>query len=523
MDRDRRGICHAFQRGTCRFGSNCKYRHEIFAATEGHASSSKPCRFFNTPQGCRFRSTCKFSHDSTPRDTSEPVRPVDNTTWHELNQWKTEAASHRPLGFGLKKFFTQSLHLVDLDDASRQDVIRTLASDSGLSKVLEVADQDFETMSEKAMRHVFVTQIVPMFRSLSEQHVMSSPLLDRHLGNICIVLYGVGGTKGERLFAAVVRVLTIMSQDPDINFYTSPEASLAVLSKVIEYNSTAKVTPCYETFATKLATMTTPQLDPATDVLVYQARKHLDSINKRLGLGKSIRNIASATNQDLGAKPAFALQRSKPGQLSNGRPRHDNDFAAIGEIQIMPTSEEIQSTHAEYLPLQDPTTWHKQGVDGLLDRHFRLLREDTIGQLCDSARIEFDALQGVYQSKSKLHRYTYQNVQVEFTRFDSSEGLEFGISFDLPPELQLKSDKKRTDWFSHSKRLEGDALTCLISSTQAVVFCSICYQDQPAKDRGAPRDVIRYIDDRVYIIARPIEMNSEAIGHILGMPIPHKR
>ncbi|KAG9749834.1 hypothetical protein KCU73_g6729, partial [Aureobasidium melanogenum] len=515
MDRDRRGICNAFQQGDCRFGSNCKYRHEI--STRANAPSSKPCRFFNTPQGCRFGTSCKFSHDNTAGNISESNRNNNNNTaWHELDNWKKDAAGHQPLGFGLKKFFNQALHLVNLDDASRQDVIRTLASDSGLNKMLEVANQDFENMSEKIIRHIFVTQIIPMFRSLSEQHVMSSPLLERHLGNICNVLYGVGGTRGERLFTTVVRVLTIMSQDPDIKFYTSLEASVAVLSKVIEYNSTAKVTPCYETFATTLATMVTPQLNPATDVLVYQARKHLDSINKRLGLGKNIRNIASTTNQDTGTKTAFVLQRNRPGHLSNGRPRHDNDFAAIEDIQIMPTSQEIQSTHAEYLPLQDPSTWHKQGIDGLLDRHFRLLREDTIGQLRDSARVEFDALQGVHQSKGKLRRYTYQNVQVEWCRFDSSKGLEFGISFDQPPELLPKSTKQRTDWWNHSKRLEGDALICLISSTQAVVFCSVCYQDKPGQDRGAAKDVITYIDERVCITARPIEMNPEAIVHVLG-------
>ncbi|KAI4718642.1 hypothetical protein E4T48_05160 [Aureobasidium sp. EXF-10727] len=511
-----RGICHAFQRGSCRYGSNCKYSHDLSAAPGGRTASNKPCRFFNTPQGCRFGTTCNFSHDNAGANTSQPHRPVNTTTWNELGKWKKDAASHQPLGFGLGKFFNQALHLVNTDDASRQDVIRTLASDSGLNKVLEVANQDFENMSESVLRHLFVTQIVPMFQSLSEHHVMSSPLLERHLGTISNVLYGVTGTRGEHLFTAVVRVLNTLMQAPDVKFYTSLEASLAVLSKVIEYNGTAKVTPCYEAFAIALAPMTTPQLDPAIDMLCYQAKKYLDCINKRLGIGKSIKGMAPTTALDTGAKPQFVLQRSKPGQLSNGRPRHDNDFASIENIQIMPTSEEIQSTHAEYLPLQDPSTWHKQGIDGLLDRHFRLLREDTIGQLRDSARIEFDALQGVFQSKGKLRRHTYQNVQVEWTRFDSSKGLEFGISFDQPPELQLKSEKQRKDWWSQAKRLEGDALICLISSTQAVVFCSVCYQDQSGKDRGATQDVIKYIDERVCIIARPIEMSPEAMAHILG-------
>jgi hypothetical protein len=37
---------------------------------------------------------------------------------------------------------------------------------------------------------------------------MSSPLLERHLGEICQHIYGVGGTRSGRLFAAVAGTLS---------------------------------------------------------------------------------------------------------------------------------------------------------------------------------------------------------------------------------------------------------------------------------------------------------------------------
>ncbi|TIA79587.1 hypothetical protein D6C76_03537 [Aureobasidium pullulans] len=486
MERNRRGVCHAFQK---------------------HA--------------------CKFSHDGAGKQHDNLARD-DDTVSHELDTWKKEVTQRQPLGFGLGRFFDQALQLVNLENACRQDVIRSLASDRGLNKVLELVSQNFGGMSEKAMKHAFSTQIVPFFRALSEEHVMSSPLLERHLGDICLFLYGVGGTRGEKLFAAVIQALTAMMPEPNIAFFTSLEATLAVLSKVIEFASTAKVTPIYEAYSTTLAAMVTPQVDEAADLLRCQSEKHLDSINKRLGIGKVIRNITNVQGPDV-ERPVFALQRSHPGRLVNGSPRHDNDFESIEDIQIMPTSEEIQSIHAEYLPLQDPSSWHKQGIPGLLDRHFRLLREDTIGQLRDSARIELEALQGAgppraHGSNSSLKKHTYHNALVELPKFDPLRGLEFVVSFDQPPELLPRSRRKRQEWWTDSKRLEGDALVCLISSTHAVVFCSVCFPDDPSRrpkreDGDAPdphNNVPSNVEDRVRVIARPVEMSEESIGHILG-------
>ncbi|THX14858.1 hypothetical protein D6D17_03136 [Aureobasidium pullulans] len=479
----------------------------------------------STPSG--FSAACKLSHDGAGKQHDNLARD-DDTVSHELDTWKKEVTQRQPLGFGLGRFFDQALQLVNLENACRQDVIRSLASDRGLNKVLELVSQNFGGMSEKAMKHAFSTQIVPFFRALSEEHVMSSPLLERHLGDICLFLYGVGGTRGEKLFAAVIQALTTMMPEPNIAFFTSLEATLAVLSKVIEFASTAKVTPIYEAYATTLAAMVTPQVDEAADLLRCQSEKHLDSINKRLGIGKVIRNITNVQGPDV-ERPVFALQRSFPGRLVNGSPRHDNDFESIEDIQIMPTSEEIQSIHAEYLPLQDPSSWHKQGIPGLLDRHFRLLREDTIGQLRDSARIELEALQGAgppraHGSNSSLKKHTYHNALVELPKFDPLRGLEFVVSFDQPPELLPRSRRKRQEWWTDSKRLEGDALICLISSAQAVVFCSVCFPDDPSRrpkreDGDAPdphNNVPSNVEDRVRVIARPVEMSEESIGHILG-------
>ncbi|KAH0285979.1 hypothetical protein KCU62_g7088, partial [Aureobasidium sp. EXF-3399] len=498
MQRREAGICFDFQKGKCNSGAHCRFSHDLTVR--------------NTPKG--------------PRGDDDAVSP-------ELKKWKDQVFQRSSLGFGLGNFLGQASRLVQIDDSCRQEVIKSLATDRGLEKVLEIVNQDFARMSDKALMHTFDTRVVPFFCVLSDERVMSSPLLERHLGEICQYIYGVGGSRSELLFAAVVRALSTLSARSDLKFFTSLKATLAVLMKGVEFNSTAKVTPCFSTYATTLAAMLAPQSDPDADALRYQATKHLDSINKRLGIGAAIPNMDSVIqDKGMASRPVFSLTRSLPGRLANGRPRHNNDFDSIHDIQIMPTSEEIQSTHAEYLPSQDPSTWHMRGVEGLLDRHSRLLREDTIGQLRDSACVELEALQGMEprHGESTLRKHTYRNVLVELPKFDSLRGLGFVISFDQPPELRSKSKKQRQDWWAHSKRLDGDALICLISSTQVFVFCSICFPHDPWKRSGKDKakgpdphqNIVSHADDRIRVIARPSEMNAESVANILGMSLEPK-
>lgn len=70
----------------------------------------------------------------------------------------------------------------------------------------------------------------------------------------------------------------------------------------------------------------------------------------------------------------------------------------------MPTYQEITCLQREYIPTHDPREWHLPGVDGLLDWNFRLLREDTIGQLRDAVRPELEALLGGTQLAKQVRQ-----------------------------------------------------------------------------------------------------------------------
>jgi hypothetical protein len=68
-----------------------------------------------------------------------------------------------------------------------------------------------------------------------------------------------------------------------------------------------------------------------------------------------------------------------PGDLRNGGPRHDNDFAEISRIRIAPTHEELICPLDPFLPHFIPNVPHHLAA-GTVEKHvdiqFRLLREE---------------------------------------------------------------------------------------------------------------------------------------------------
>ncbi|PKC70238.1 hypothetical protein RhiirA1_502071 [Rhizophagus irregularis] len=71
-----------------------------------------------------------------------------------------------------------------------------------------------------------------------------------------------------------------------------------------------------------------------------------------------------------------------PNESSNDEERHNNDFGKISKISIIPTMKEILLDRPPYLPsLSESHHSSPIGAAGLLDRQFRLLREDMLNPI----------------------------------------------------------------------------------------------------------------------------------------------
>lgn len=125
----------------------------------------------------------------------------------------------------------------------------------------------------------------------------------------------------------------------------------------------------------------------------------IDEAKKQLGRLLSIVERESRFIQKLPAGGALArsaeeIQRGQQaligpleiyydpaGHLRPQGPRHDNDFANIGEISIPPTQQEMICTSQPFLPANIPGAPHhlsSESMERLLDIQFRLLREELM-------------------------------------------------------------------------------------------------------------------------------------------------
>lgn len=196
------------------------------------------------------------------------------------------------------------------------------------------------------------------------------------------------------------------------------ELGLRVLAKMIDCNTSNMVNVYFKSVYEGLSRMF-EGIDHSDDDLVsYRAEKFLQRIQRRLDVGDSIPDRSNVSNLEPATMAYFNMQRDLPGKLSPSGPRHDNDHAEIADIRIMPTHDEIVSPRNEYLPTNDSSIFHLPGIHGRLDREFRLLREDTVGQLRDAVHAKLDSMQNLgtnvsHRNQNGLKKYVYEDASVE--------------------------------------------------------------------------------------------------------------
>lgn len=177
--------------------------------------------------------------------------------------------------------------------------------------------------------------------------------------------------------------------------------------------------------------------------------------------------------------------------------RHDNDKVDIKDIMILPTLEEILSGKRAYLPAEDPSIWHKSGMAGVIDRHFRLVREDTVGQLVIATKKELVRLQNYSPTAKSTSTHSvaeiqgartnvYHDVALDRVLFSEQKGMQFILSLIPPPAAsQSRYAPEREAWWKHEQRLGPGSLICLISSHGGAHFLLV-HSPPPPKPGKKP-------------------------------------
>ena len=525
--------CTNLARGNCPYGDVCKFSHgDTLSSKKAQPKKAPPrrappCHLFAKGK-CNYGPNCRYSHDTTasasiPEKVNaniETKREQQNgpTAYDLFVQWRYDIKRGRqdikraqPLGRRFPKFIQQALDLVNATE-TMQEVITSLSDEGGLERLGEMLNADFTGLPDQALQAVFKTQILPYFRIIAHEAVLSSAVLESRHATLLNYLYGVNGKRSVAVFCAAIRALTYNEQ-VSADF----EPCLVALSAVLEVNGSAQINEDLRT-AAELMIALAKEHELSGTSLKYHRKMCL-----RLGLGEHIRNAKNEKQQTARRpKPTFELLVDQPGELSEHGPRHDNDHGNIEDIQILPTMGEILGERAEYLPRSDPSTWHLPGMTGLLDRQFRLIREDTVGQLRDAAKVELNRIQhGNGQGTAARHAgartYSYRNVRLAGAEFDQHKGLLCALQFDQPRDLNGKSRAKRRDWWAESNRLAPEALIMLLGSDQVALFLTVAATVIPSGPKSkAPKEMPiemrypRYGDDETAHVVVQLVNHTEA-------------
>ena len=390
-----------------------------------------------------------------------------------------------PLRARLGPFFEEARRLIDQGDGVLQDAVRALATEGGLRRIQELVEYDYRNVAAGTLPIVFTSQMLPFLEIVTSPTIFQSMVLENAIGTIYNVLYGPSGMRGMTLLTFLADMLSGPGRVADPIYYL--ELSLIVFWHIIKRNSFAFIHEPFKPLATKFEEIFKNLHSEDTALLLQTAWTHLEHILRHLDVGSSLSTADGTGTQlcveRLQPKASFVIQYNPPGG------RHDNDFKDICDIQIMPTFGEILSSQSEYLPVKDPRQWHVGGISGLLDRNFRLLREDTVGQLRDAIfslkSSSRNTAGSKMQQQQQLRTHVYNHVRLLYLTFDRSAGPQFDIRINQPIDMKKMSKKKREDWWQRSKRLQPGALVCLVGSADAV-FCTV---SRPP-DRGKKGDYL---------------------------------
>ncbi|KAL9060626.1 MAG: hypothetical protein Q9162_000577 [Coniocarpon cinnabarinum] len=472
------------------------------------------------------------SASGTPRNVCSSGGVYTNSASVNFPQWERLIPGDpeaTPLHGRLSWFFAAAEKLVEQDEETRQSVIARLATECGLARIreatlhLEAINSENEDMSD----HVFTKELMPLLRVLSRLNVMSSLLLENPRDTIINFLSGVGGSRGKSIFNFACQQLQRKQSLDAADTATNLEACVIVVAKILDLSTVATLSTDYAPIFESLQVTFHACLTKNPDLSYSRSPHTIQRIAQRLGRGAEIIAVQFAPHQQLGHKnkPIFEMKQDPPGDLSDQGRRHNNDFIDIENIEVLPTASELRAQRTEYLPASVYSPHCESAIQGLLDKQFRLLREDTVGQLREGVKFEYERRNNVKhiarRDQQAARTFAYYDAILHRVTVDQKHGVLLGYDFTQPDAARgYASIKDRKEWWLHSKRLQQGAITCLIDARGSPLFCTVV--DNGCRDPNvkAPKQqnnspAIFENQERAYITLSLVDISRVSLGNLL--------
>ncbi|KAK7755474.1 hypothetical protein SLS62_002403 [Diatrype stigma] len=446
-------VCRLFQAGSCRYGARCKFPH---------VTSNNPTHPYS---GAGSQAG---SHTSEPRPRNQPDQDG-------LREWK-RLLNRPPDQRASRRFFQLAHKLMGGDLGAAQEVIKHFAQDDGLAFVRYLIERQIpEATGDEMRRDIWVTEVNPFFMFIVHPTVLGSAVFEAEVATIYNFTQGTGAKRMKTLFDFVMKIPDVKAtiSTPGDSSLSAIEICLQVLAKMIDCNTTNIINANFQSVFDGLKGLLDVGPNSSDECVRYRAQKYLQHIQRRLEVGDSLPE--QMKQHQFGLPAEFVVRRDLPGRLSPDGPRHDNDHVQIADISIMPTYQEIISPRSEYLPTSDSSLFHLPGIRGRLDREFRLLREDTVGQLRDAVHAQLNIMKrrdGTQLRKNNgLRTYVYEDAAIEDISFNKIKGMDLLVR--IRQAATVKELQKRRDWWTHSKRFQSGALVCLVCESGSLLFCVV--------------------------------------------------
>ncbi|RFN53836.1 nfx1-type zinc finger-containing protein 1 [Fusarium flagelliforme] len=443
----------------------------------GQNSRTKPCFHFQRGQ-CRFGTNCNFLHDTSPTtDNSMAMPPVPLATANPRRKYMTWKVMVRkpPLGFqttsGAKeyhKFWTRALEILDDDDVEQhQDVARDLANDNlhGQRFIVDTAENGSSNARESLPTSYVLLQII------THKNLMDSLSIEVSVATIFRSFAGASGERGLALLSAMceqaLESSELFSELLGATIQTVLLVMVTTLQQLLNREPRAQFSdelPDLLEQVDKLIATVTEDVSP----------KELHDLSTRFkllkrGVTAARDRLAAAENSSDNLRDFRSIASIFPKDMEIPGGRHDNDFADINKIAILPTRDEITSDHQEYLPSTNFTEPHV--LDEPLQRHvdsmFRLVRHDILGPVKDILRdlLQSEDLLSGRLSNPDPQAQVYLQSSIKTLSSSKKFGTEAVISFQPPYNMLNKTPAQQKTWWKASPRLGQGTLVCFVSPT----------------------------------------------------------
>ncbi|KAF5263883.1 hypothetical protein FOXYS1_5360 [Fusarium oxysporum] len=439
--------------------------------------SNKPCFHFQRGQ-CKFGDRCKFSHDINSsagqgRARDKPLRPEDLHSREDYYEWKhllrkgTHEFDHSDAFQHADKLWKGAREILDGDSLEKhQELARELVKDdfngpewiTYVSKNSTFADNNQLICAKNLLKVITHPSIKPLS-------------IDPYVGTMYVLLGGTSGEQGiallSRMCNELLKHIKASGRPPGSTIKSMVDVIIKALHELLIKVQRAQFSDGTPGLLKSLDELVNAVAEGASKADLDGLRTRLE-ITKRVVSGSTGRIVTTQDPSEDSKKASKFVASSFPQAVAIPGGRHDNDFADISDVSLLPTQGEITSVQADYLPstnflhphvLQDP-------MQRYIDSIFRLVRHDTLGPVNDVLRdvLASDNVMTTRLTDRNSQAQVYHSSSVSRIFIHERRGLEAIISFSAPAYIYRKSPADQRDWWQRSPRLGEGTLLCFVTS-----------------------------------------------------------